>query len=44
MCMGYWTRSNPEISLLATKGKPKEYQNLNNYLSPRRKHSQKPDE
>ena len=22
-CIGYWTRSNPEICLLATKGKPK---------------------
>tara|TARA_R100001591_G_scaffold37942_1_gene49265 strand:+ start:90 stop:638 length:549 start_codon:yes stop_codon:yes gene_type:complete len=44
--MGYWTRSNPEMCLLATKGKPKRVSmNVEQFiLSPRRKHSQKPDE
>lgn len=44
--LGYWTRQNPEICLLATKGKPKRIdkcvQNL--VVSPLRGHSQKPDE
>ena len=43
---GNWTRSNPEICLLATKGKPKRIdasvKNLT--ISHLRKHSQKPDE
>jgi len=44
--LGYWTRANAEICLLATKGHPKRinkgiYQVLR---SPQRKHSQKPDE
>lgn len=46
MGMGYWTRSNTEPCLLATKGKPKR---LNadvrqGIISPRREHSRKPDE
>ena len=44
--LGYWTRANAEVCLLATKGKPKRinkgvYQAI---LAPQRKHSQKPDE
>ena len=44
--LGYWTRANAEICLLATRGKPKRinkgvYQAI---LAPQRKHSQKPDE
>jgi len=43
---GNWTRSNPEICLLATKGKPKRQsasvRNLN--VSQIREHSRKPDE
>ena len=44
--MGYWTRANPEMCLLATKGNPKRLsKNVEQFiLSPRRKHSQKPDE
>jgi N6-adenosine-specific RNA methylase IME4 len=43
--MGYWTRSNAEICLLGTRGKPKR---LNKdvkqaILEPRREHSRKPD-
>jgi site-specific DNA-methyltransferase (adenine-specific) len=44
--LGYWTRANPEICLLATKGAPKrrrmDVPNL--IVSPRREHSRKPDE
>jgi N6-adenosine-specific RNA methylase IME4 len=44
--MGYWTRSNAEICLLAVKGKPKRVgagvRQL--VLSPLREHSRKPDE
>ena len=43
--LGYWTRANSEVCLLATKGKPKR---LNAdvrqaILEPRREHSRKPD-
>lgn len=43
--MGYWTRSNSEPCLLATRGKPKR---LNadvrqGIIEPRREHSRKPD-
>ncbi len=43
--MGYWTRSNSEVCLLATRGKPKR---LNadvrqGIIEPRREHSRKPD-
>lgn len=45
MGMGYWTRANSEVCLLATRGKPKR---LNAdvrqaILEPRREHSRKPD-
>ena len=44
--LGYWTRANAEICLLATRGHPKRiskgvYQII---MSPQREHSQKPDE
>lgn len=43
---GYWTRANPEIALLFTRGKPKrlhaDVRKL--IISPRREHSRKPDE
>lgn len=43
---GYWTRANPEICLLATRGKPKRLSAAVRKLivSPRREHSRKPDE
>lgn len=45
MGMGYWTRANSEVCLLATRGKPKR---LNadvrqGVIEPRREHSRKPD-
>jgi N6-adenosine-specific RNA methylase IME4 len=45
MLLGYWTRSNSEVCLLATRGKPKR---LNadvrqGIIEPRRQHSRKPD-
>ena len=45
MGMGFWTRSNSEVCLLATRGKPKR---LNagvrmGIIEPRREHSRKPD-
>jgi N6-adenosine-specific RNA methylase IME4 len=44
--LGYWTRGNSEMCLLATKGKPprksKSVKRL--VVSPRREHSRKPDE
>lgn len=45
MLMGYWTRSNSEVCLLATRGKPKR---LNadvrqGIIEPIREHSRKPD-
>ena len=44
--LGYWTRQNPEICLLATRGKPKRIDNCvpNLIISPRHEHSRKPDE
>lgn len=44
--MGYWTRSNAEICLLATRGKPKRLAAdvPSAILSPVREHSRKPDE
>ena len=44
--LGYWTRSNPEMCLLATKGKPKRVSKSVKQLvvSERREHSRKPDE
>lgn len=43
--MGYWTRSNAEICLLATKGKPKRQSaGVHQFLiSPIEQHSKKPD-
>ncbi|MGW8182047.1 MAG: MT-A70 family methyltransferase [bacterium] len=43
---GSWTRANPELCLLATKGKPKRKSKSVQRLivSPRREHSRKPDE
>ena len=43
--MGYWTRGNPEMCLLATKGKPKRVSKAVKQLviSERREHSRKPD-
>ena len=43
--MGYWTRKNPEMCLLFTRGKPKRV-NMNVeqlVIAPRREHSRKPD-
>ena len=43
--LGYWTRSNPEMCLLATKGKPKRISKSVRQLviDKRREHSRKPD-
>ena len=43
--MGYWTRSNPEMCLLATRGKPKRISKSVKQLviDIRREHSRKPD-
>jgi N6-adenosine-specific RNA methylase IME4 len=45
MGMGYWTRSNSEPCLLATRGKPKRINAdvRQGIISPRREHSRKPD-
>jgi N6-adenosine-specific RNA methylase IME4 len=44
--MGFWTRANPELCLLATRGKPKrqagDVRKL--LIAPRREHSRKPEE
>lgn len=44
--LGYWTRANPEQTLLATRGNPKrkakDVKRL--VVAPRREHSRKPDE
>jgi len=42
---GYWTRSNSEVCLLATRGKPKRINAdvRQGIISPRREHSRKPD-
>ena len=44
--LGYWTRSNPEMCLLSTKGNPKRVSKSVKQLvvSSRREHSRKPDE
>lgn len=44
--LGFWTRANAEICLLATKGHPRRVDNRVAQLvvSPRREHSRKPDE
>lgn len=43
---GYWTRANPEICLLGTRGNPKRLSRSVRELiiAPRREHSRKPDE
>lgn len=43
---GYWTRANPEMCLLATRGAPKRISRSVRQLivAPRREHSRKPDE
>jgi N6-adenosine-specific RNA methylase IME4 len=45
MGMGYWTRSNSEVCLLATRGKPKRLDAgvRQAIIEPRRQHSRKPD-
>ncbi len=45
MTLGYWTRSNSEVCLLATKGKPKRLDAgiRQAIIEPRREHSRKPD-
>jgi N6-adenosine-specific RNA methylase IME4 len=45
MTLGYWTRSNSEICLLATRGKPKRRDSgvRQAIIEPRREHSRKPD-
>ena len=44
--LGYWTRSNPETCLLATRGRPKRLARdvPQLIISPRREHSRKPAE
>ena len=42
--LGYWTRANPEMCLLATKGKPKLKAVRQLIISKRQEHSKKPDE
>jgi N6-adenosine-specific RNA methylase IME4 len=46
MGTGYWTRANPEICLLFTRGKPTRVSAAVRKLliAPRREHSRKPDE
>ncbi|BCU99359.1 MAG: hypothetical protein CM15mV27_0780 [Caudoviricetes sp.] len=41
--LGYWTRGNPEMCLLATKGRPKRIHKdvAQLIISERRKHSEK---
>lgn len=43
--MGYWTRANSEVCLLATRGSPKRLNaDVHQIVSPRTEHSRKPDE
>ena len=44
--LGFWTRANPELCLLATRGRPhRRRANVRKLIvSPRREHSRKPDE
>ena len=46
MGLGYWTRANAEICLLATRGKPKRISKSVRQIidSPIERHSKKPDE
>lgn len=43
--LGYWTRANTEMCLLATRGKPKRLRKdvKQGIIAPRREHSRKPD-
>lgn len=43
--MGYWTRANSEVCLLATRGKPERLNKdvRQGIIEPRRQHSRKPD-
>lgn len=43
--MGYWTRANPELCLLGTRGSPKRVdKGVRRWIdAPRREHSRKPD-
>lgn len=43
--MGYWTRANPEMCLLGTRGSPKRLaKDVRRWIdAPRREHSRKPD-
>jgi N6-adenosine-specific RNA methylase IME4 len=45
MGLGYWTRANSEVALLATRGKPKRLDAgvRQGIIAPRREHSRKPD-
>jgi N6-adenosine-specific RNA methylase IME4 len=45
MLLGYWTRSNSEVCLLATRGNPKRTATdvRQAIIAPRREHSRKPD-
>jgi N6-adenosine-specific RNA methylase IME4 len=45
MLLGYWTRANSEVCLLATRGKPKRLAAdvRQGIIEPRRQHSRKPD-
>jgi N6-adenosine-specific RNA methylase IME4 len=45
MTLGYWTRSNSEVALLGTRGKPKRQAAdiRQAIIEPRREHSRKPD-
>lgn len=45
MTLGYWTRSNSEVALLGTRGKPKRIavDVRQAIIEPRREHSRKPD-
>ena len=45
MTLGYWTRANSEVCLLATRGKPKRLSASvrQGIIEPRREHSRKPE-
>jgi N6-adenosine-specific RNA methylase IME4 len=43
--MGYWTRANPELCLLATRGAPKRLKSVRQLVvAPVAEHSHKPSE
>lgn len=45
MMLGYWTRANSEVAILATRGEPKRLDAgvRQGIIEPRRQHSRKPD-